>query len=231
MFKILLITFGNKLIIKVVKADYNLNGKHYDVGNVHISFGDVATDICTIPQTIKVCIRITPDFYGNDIDTLSFVTLNSEEKVKNVANTIYETLNTLIKTKPYLKGSYVEIVSDIFDNSNLIPNSCLKINALKIDNNLFIQIADMKDSDIHKKIRTPNGFCLHSVSSPEICPDEMLLYVRGDDKQYNNHVCCGNFAYISLMEKYIDSLKLAVKQWNNDDNDNNVILYDFLLSP
>lgn len=231
MFKILLITFGDKLIIKVVKADPSLSGKHYNVENVTISFGNTATNICTTSQSTVVYIRITPTLFENVVDTLDFITLNSEERAKNVANTIYETLNTLIKTKPYLKGSYVEIVSNIFDNSNLIPNSCLKINALKIDNSLFIQIADMKNSDIYKEIQTPNGFRLHSVSSPEICPNEMLLYVRGNDKQYNDHVCCGNFAYISLMEKYIDSLKLAVKQWNNDDNDNNVILYDFLFSP
>lgn len=230
MFKILLITFNDKLIIKVIKADGSLSGQHYNIGNVTVSFGDAPTDICTDSQTIKVYIYAAPTQHRNNISTLSFVTLNNKSRAKTIANTIYDALNALIKTKPNLKGSCVEAVFDIFDNSDFTPNSCLKINGLKIDNYLFIQIADMKDSDVHKTLRTPNGFCLSSVSSPEISAYDMTLYVRGYRKEFNNLVCYENFDDMSLMLKYIDGLKLAVKQWNNDNNDN-VTIYDFLLSP
>ena len=230
MFKILLITFNDKLIIKVIKADGSLSGQRYNIGNVKVSFGDTPTDICTDSQTIKVYIYAAPTQRGNNISNLGFVTLNNKSHAKTIANTIYDALNALIKTKPKLKGSCVEAVFDIFDNSYFTPNSFLKINGLKIDNYLFIQIADMKDSDIHKTLRTPNGFCLSSVASPEISAYDMTLYVRGYRKEFNNLVCYENFDDMSLMLKYIDGLKLAVKQWNNDNNDN-VTIYDFLLSP
>ena len=231
MFKILLMTFGDRLIIKVIKADDSLNGQRYNIGKVTILFGNASTDVCNTSQTIKVYIRTTPTQRRNDIDTLGFVTLNNKSHAKTIANTVYDALNALIKTKPNLKGSYVEIASDIFDNINFTPNSCLKINGLKIDTYLFIQIADMKDSDVHKTLRTPNGFCLSSVARPEISVYDMTLYVRGHRKEFDNHVCCEIFGDISFMRKYIDNLKLAVKQWNNDNNDNNVTIYDFLLSP
>lgn len=231
MFKILLITFNDKLIIKVIKADVSLSGQRYNIGNVTVSFGDAPTDICTDSQTIKVYIYTAPTQHRNNIGILSFVTPNNKSHAKTIANTIYDALNALIKTKPKLKGSCVEVIFDIFDNSDFTPNSCLKINGLKIDNYLFIQIADMKDSDIHKTLRTPNGFCLSSVASPEISAYDMTLYVRGRRNEFDNLVCYENFDDMSLMLKYIDSLKLAVKQWNNDNNDDNVIIYDFLLSP
>lgn len=231
MFKILLITFNDKLIIKVIKADDSLSGQRYSIGNVKVSFGNVPTDICTDSQAIKVYIQTTPAQLRNNIGTLGFVTLNNKSHAKTIANTIYDALNVLIKTKPKLKGSCVEVIFDIFDNSDFTPNSCLKINGLKIDNYLFIQIADMKDSDIHKTLRTPNGFCLSSVTSPEISAYDMTLYVRGRRNEFDNLVCYENFDDMSLMLKYIDSLKLAVKQWNNDNNDDNVTIYDFLLSP
>ena len=231
MFKILLITFNDKLIIKVIKADGSLSGQRYNIGNVTVSFGDAPTDICTDSQTIKVYIYAVPTQHRNNIGNLGFVTLNNKSHAKTIANTIYDALNALIKTKPKLKGSCVEVIFDIFDNSDFTPNSCLKINGLKIDNYLFIQIADMKDSDIHKTLRTPNGFWLSSVASPEISAYNMALYVRGYRKDLDSHVCCENFGNISLIRKYIDGLKLAVKRWNNDDNDDNVTIYDFLLSP
>lgn len=231
MFKILLVTFGDKLIIKGIKVDDSLSGQRYNIGNVSISFGVALTDICITSQTIKVYIRTTPTQRRSDIDTLAFVTLSNKSHAKTIANTVYDALNALIKAKPNLKGSYVEIVSDIFDNINFTPNSCLKINGLKIDTYLFIQIADMKDSDVHKTLRTPNGFCLSSVATPEISAYDMTLYVRGRRKEFDNHVCCENFGDISLLRKYIANLKLAVKQWNNDNNDNNVTIYDFLFSP
>lgn len=231
MFKILLVTFGDKLIIKVIKADDSLSGQRYNIGKVTVSFGNAPTDICTTLQTIKVYIRTTPTQRRDDIYTLGFVALNNKNHAKTIANTIYDALNALIKTEPNLKEGYAEIISDIFDNINFTPNSYLKINGLKIDSYLFIQIADMKDSDVHKTLRTPNGFCLSSVATPEISAYDMTLYVRGRRKEFDNHVCCENFSDISLLRKYIANLKLAVKQWNNDNNDNNVTIYDFLFSP
>ena len=231
MFKILLITFGDKLIIKVIKADKILSGQYYDIENTTISFGNAPTNIYIDSRTIRIYIGVTPSLRSNNTDTLAFITLSDKNRAETIAHKVYNILKTLIETKPRLKGSCVEVAFNIFDNSGFTPNSCLKINGLKIDSYLFIQIADMKDSDIHKTLRTPNGFYLSSVTSPEISAYNMALYVRGYRKDLDNHVCCENFGDSSLTRKYIDGLKLAVKQWNNDDNDDNVTIYDFLLSP
>ena len=219
MLKIALMVWNNNVICKILDMDEKLRGKCNFQSENKISILSVSC-----PAITSSALFIRGSDRSKD-DNISICVCENKTMAFKHANAISESVKEFNKIYGYKKECVINIQNPFEETKP--TNEKLKINILKWQNSLLVQVVDIGEVDRGRKSITFDNFTLKSVSRTE-AHNSRTLFVRGTEKSRDNEISMINFNDFINTQKYINNVIKATKLWNCSSEDY-VQVVDFFL--
>lgn len=218
MLKIALMIWDNNIICKILNMEETLRGRCDFTAKNGISIHS-----CTCPAIDKSNLFIWGNNSERDNSIISYHCKTRTSAFK-YAKKIIAAVNEFNKKSGY-KDECVINIQNPFLNSRY-ENKSLKINILKWENSLIIQVVDIKNSDRNNKCIYFDNFTMQSRHYTSALSN--ALFVSGDDIFLDKCVAIINFKTYAETQNYIEKVIEGTKIWNNT-TENHVKITEVIL--